>query len=188
VNGEYYHVFNRGVDRRSLFESDIDRANFYRRLLKGVPGKRQGLVDLVSYCLMDNHYHLLLRQREDGGVSKFMHALGMGYSHYFNKTHGRVGKLFESTFRAVHIKSEAHYMHITRYIHLNTLDKYLPGWRVAGVKDVDVAMGYIEKYRWSDFGNKRWPKDFILSLFLSMQEYRRFMVEWMERPGLPLSA
>ncbi len=183
MNGEYYHVFNRGVDKRDLFESDADRIKFFKKLLVGFPDDRDSGVDVISYCLMDNHYHLFLKQNKNGGISKFMHALGMGYSHYFNKTRDRTGKLFASSFKAVPIKSEAHYMHIVRYIHLNILDRHMPGWRIDGIQDVDSAMALLDDYAWCDFGNSKWPKDFILSLFVTMEEYRAFLIEWIRCPA-----
>ena len=94
-------------------------------------GRRQRklLVEILAFCLMPNHYHLLIRQRIDKGAVNFMQKLGTGYTNYFNKRYERVGSLFQGRFKAVLINKESHFIHLPYYIHLNPLDLEMPQWR-----------------------------------------------------------
>lgn len=148
----YYHVFNRGVDKRIVFPTRSHYLRFITtmRLLMdtGSATKRsvynQGLalkykVTLLCYCLMPNHYHMLIQQTKDGGITEFMHKLDTSYTMYFNKNqqHKRSGRLFEYVFKAKHIDSEEQLLHVTRYIHLNPL--------IGGVTQK------LETYPWSSY-------------------------------------
>jgi len=124
TNNEYYHVLNRGVDKREVFLDSNDMARFFqsmdefnninpigsifensfKKLSLGNPvSKREKLVNFICYCLNPNHYHFLLEQLVDNGVEKFMHRLGVGYTKYFNKKYDRVGALFQGNYKATHI-------------------------------------------------------------------------------------
>lgn len=131
VDNTYYHVYARGASRQPIFFDDKDYAvflNLLKRYLGNEP-VRDGLgreyanfydtVELVSYCLMPNHYHLLLYQHEAGNISRMMRGVMTSYSHYFNTKYNRSGSLFESRFKAAIITSDNHLLHISRYIHLN---------------------------------------------------------------------
>lgn len=141
--GEIYHVYNRGVDRRNIFQEKKDYERFLNGLsafntsssrtnalekmrslqrLQPVPGDR--LVNILAFCLMPNHFHLLLEQCVDDGMSKFLHKLTMSHALYFNLHYERKGALFEPKFRAKHIDDEAYYSQISKYIHLNPLDLF----------------------------------------------------------------
>src|SRR3989344_4291689 len=122
ANGQFYHVYNRGTDRRRIFMDDKDRFRFIHDLFEfndaniilnntyywgRIPiGKerkpRKILVDIVAYALMPNHYHLLLQQRRDNGISLFLQKLGSGYTSYFNLRHERSGVLFQGKYKAKH--------------------------------------------------------------------------------------
>src|SRR3989344_430612 len=135
VNGEYYNVFNRGVDKRKIFLANYD----YERFLYTVKylltvGTAQtdlklfdqslafrGRLSFICYCLMPNHYHLVIQQTRENAISDFMHRLSTSYTKYFNLNRKRTGRLFENSFKAVHISSEELLLHTTRYIHLNPL-------------------------------------------------------------------
>lgn len=145
VNHHYYHVFNRGVNKQKVFISEGDyprllellqyysfdrlplryshyrrlpstsKANFLRRLHK-LHTRR---VYIISYCLMPNHYHLLLRQQIDGGIPRFVSDVQNGFTKYLNLKHDRSGPIFQGPFRAIHIKDDSQFLHLSRYIHLN---------------------------------------------------------------------
>ena len=119
VTGCYYHIFNRGVDRRETFVDDRDREKFLTYLHDFTSKGLLRFVDIVSYALMPNHFHLLLCQRADGGISKFMQKLGSGFTQYFNRRHQRSGSLFESTFKSVFIETTSQLLYVSRYIHRN---------------------------------------------------------------------
>lgn len=127
----YYHVFNRGVAKQKIFVDAYDKQKFIglmeRYLLNEHEAVRgDGLpytvhpVRVAAYCLMGNHFHLLLFQDEDpGDIGRFMKELTTAYSMYFNLRHRRKGPVFEGMFQAVHVMSDSHFDHLTRYIHLN---------------------------------------------------------------------
>ncbi len=151
VTGEVYHVFSKSIAGFRIFNSDPD----YRRMLCGVlffkiPNPQTTLswllrngpkrieenattlsagqrVQLIAYCIMQTHFHLLLRQTEDHGISTYMGELQNSYARYFNIKYKRKGHLWESAFCNVHVSSDEQALHVTRYIHLNPVTAYLAG-------------------------------------------------------------
>lgn len=115
--GRWFHVFNRGAGRNDIFESDHDRVEFERLL--GIGHDRFG-VEVHAYCLMGNHYHLLVRC-PDGGLSEAMHQLGSVYTRHHNKRLGTDGPLFRSRFSAIEVDSDAYLTWVVRYIHRNPM-------------------------------------------------------------------
>ncbi len=170
---ELYHVLNRGVDKRTIFDDDAHCARFvrdiyefndirpapdaYRRktwdLRNPTLAKRKRLIDLHGWCLMKNHYHLLVSEIEDGGLTKFIRKLNVGYANYYNELHEREGALFQGRTKKVLIEREAHFLHILHYIHLNPLDflEGAKGWREGGIASERKAMAFLRTYRWSSF-------------------------------------
>ncbi len=217
ANGEYYHVFNRGVDKRQIFDDAIDYHRFIESLylfndvtfrnFGGDPllrdtilsshevfaQDRVPLVDIVSYCLMPNHFHLLLRQRQDDGVSKFLHKLGMGYAKYFNLRNNRKGSLFESTFGAKHVEHESHLIHLPRYIHFNALDLFGIHWRGSRIENWERAFDVLARYRWSShheymgFTNDLpiIDQDAVRDIFKDPADYSTFLREWNGENEIP---
>ena len=140
ANNEFYHIFNRGNDKRNVFN---DKFDFYRFLqsmhefnllepigsiyeysfikdeVKDRASKKGNLVNFVAYCLNPNHFHLILQQIADKGIEKFMQRLGTGYSKYFNKKYKKSGSLFQGTFKARHIDSNEYLLHLSAYVNLN---------------------------------------------------------------------
>src|SRR3989344_5876546 len=178
ANNEFYHVYNRGVDKREIFckPKDYERFLFgllvfndtklvfnvgyysnYRSLasIKTLDNKdeRERLVDIVSFCLMPNHFHLTLKQKVDGGVSKFLHKLGTGHTNFFNLKYQRTGALFQGSFKAIHIPDDKYLKHLIRYIHLNPLELVKPNWKNEGIKNWKSAKSFLDSYRWSSYRN-----------------------------------
>ncbi len=143
-------------------------------------GPREFLVEILAFCLMDNHFHLMLRQRIENGITLFMRKLGTGYANYFNRKYKRTGRLFEGIFKSVRLAQESHFIHLPYYIHLNPLDYSMPQWRNKEVESAPKAMEYLEKYRWSShldyMGIKNFPsvtqRDFLLSFFDGDRGYK----------------
>lgn len=150
VTREFYHVFNRGVARLPIFLSKQDYQQAVLTLLyyscSNPPMKlsrfkelsildRQEIltiiqnsvkkVEIVCYVLMPNHFHLLLRQVEDNGISTFISNFTNSYTRYFNTRHERVGPLLQGLFKAVHIESDEQLIHLSRYIHLNPITSFI---------------------------------------------------------------
>lgn len=162
---EFWHLIGRGVDKRDVVLDDHDRLRFIHDLyvfndLNPTPNfvvagrhddtrKRERLVDIHVFCLMNNHYHLLVSERIEGGISLFMRKLNMGYTKYFNEKYDRSGALWQGKYRKVLIERDAHFLYIPFYIHLNPLDYSNPEWRNGEVKDANKALKTLLKYRWS---------------------------------------
>ena len=151
VNEQYYHIYNRGVARLPTFSAKRDYERFITSLLyyrfNSPPFKLSRLlnfpkeqqekilgkiteindtkVEIISFCLMPNHFHLLLRQNIENGISIFLKHLTDSYTRYYNTKHKRVGPLFQGAFKAVHIESTEQLLHLSRYIHLNPLVSYV---------------------------------------------------------------
>ena len=139
VENGYYHVYNRGVEKRTIFQDREDYSKFLyfikiyltplEELSKEFPLLRSNLVknnlsgevELLALCLMPNHFHLLIKQNTKVGMTKFLRQLNTSYSMYFNKRHERVGPLFQGRFKAANVETDEYLLHLSRYIHLNPL-------------------------------------------------------------------
>lgn len=151
--------------------------------------KRKPLVEILAFCLLPNHFHLLLRQLTDGGIVKFMQKLGTGYTNYFNQKYDRVGSLFQGRFKATLIQKESHFLYMPYYIHLNPLDLIEPQWREGKINNVSKAIKFLENYRWSSFqdyiGKLNFPlvtqRNFLLKSFGKKTEYKRATMQWLKK-------
>lgn len=168
TEGEFYHVYNRGADKRIIFNSDKDKDRF-QRLLYIANGERpflseripasqsyefergEALVDIGAYCLMQNHFHLLLRERIPGGITMFMRKLSTAYTMYFNKRYDRTGVLFEGAFKATHADTDRYLKYLFAYIHLNPVKFIDPKWKEDGVKDPIATQVYLNDYPHSSY-------------------------------------
>lgn len=165
---EYYHLYNRGVDKRPIFTDDADRYRF----LTGLSKFNQDFVDILAFTLMDNHFHLLVQPKNTTGVAQFMGRVGNGYTKYFNLRHNRTGCLLQGPYQAVHITNDAQLLHISRYIHLN------PTAKTGFLEDA------MDLYRWTSLSAYLYDHPTfvqtrpILSLFDSTQDYKKFLSEY----------
>ncbi|MBU1956730.1 transposase [Patescibacteria group bacterium] len=149
---------------------------------------RKLLVEVLAFCLMPNHYHLLLKPRFDDGITKFLKRLNMGYSRYFNEKYKRQGTLFEGRYKLIAIINESHFLHIPYYIHLNPLSIKFPEWKSKKIKNYSEAMKFLESYRWSSFqdyiGKKNFPsvtqREFLLGLFEGPIQYKNDTEKWLQ--------
>ena len=151
--GNFYHIYNRGVEKRPVFMDDEDRMVFMHHIcsLNSVQvqhnlsrdrscfdAQSENLVNVHGFCLMNNHYHLLLEEIVEGGISKFMQKIGTGYTMYFNKKYNRSGVLFQGKYKSKHIHTDSHFNYILNYIHLNPYDQ-----------GRTLIMENLLKYKWS---------------------------------------
>lgn len=208
VSDEVYHIYNRGVEKRKIFLKDNDYLRFIHDLFEfndtapagkfsifggstsenGKSKKRELLIEILAFCLMPNHIHLLLRQLKEGGVIKFMQKLGTGYTMYFNKKNKRVGPLFQGRFKAVLIDKEAHFYHVPYYIHLNPLEIIMPNWKEVGIKNYIKADKFLNSYRWSShldyIGKKNFPSiistKFLGEIWGGSQKYKTDFRNWLK--------
>lgn len=197
ANDEIYHVFNRGIEKRPTFTNkrELDRAvqtlDFYR--FSNLPIKlskfltlpenekielskafhnNEKLVEIICFCLMPNHFHLLLKQKMDNGISIFLANITNSYTKYFNAKHERVGPLFQGLFKAVHIGTEEQLIHVSRYIHLNPVASFL------------IEAEDLENYQWSSYPEyigqslaNIADKDIVTDIFSSKEKYKKFVLD-----------
>lgn len=125
--------------------------------------KRNLLVHIHAWCLMNNHYHLLLSpvSGDLSNISLFMKKLNMGYAKFFNEKYDRSGYLWQGKYRKILIENDAHFLYIPFYIHLNPLDYTHANWREGKVRDIRNVLQQLRNYRWSSFldynDNKNFP-------------------------------
>jgi len=149
---------------------------------------RKLLVRIHSFCLMPNHYHLLLSPLVENGISKFIQKLSIGYTHYFNKKHDRSGVLFQGKHKRIQVTNSPHLTHIPFYIHLNPLDIIEPEWREGIIKDTRGSLNFLKNYRWSShldyLGIKNFPsvtnREFLLDYFDGYSGYRSACEKWIK--------
>ncbi|MEK7462839.1 MAG: transposase [Patescibacteria group bacterium] len=214
VTDEIYHLYNRGVEKKNIFLDNKDRFRFIHDLFEfndknpspnlayhltkkqpkevGLPKiKREPrimLVDILAFCLMPNHFHILIKQKIENGTTEFMRKLGTGYTNYFNKKYQRVGSLFQGKYKFVHLKENSHFIHIPYYIHLNPLDLKFPEWKNREIKNHKGAMKFLESYRWSSYldyiGIKNFPsvtqREFLNNFFEGPEEYKKQTLNWLK--------
>lgn len=211
ANNEIYHIYNRGVEKRNIFLEDKDSFRFIHDLFEfndKNPTKninyyflqnhtraefsnkrkpRELLVEILAFCLMPNHFHLMIKQKTENGITEFMRKVGTGYTNFFNLKHKRVGPLFQGKYRIVIIKNEPQFIHLPFYIHSNPLDLIMPRWREEGIKDHRKAINFLENYRWSSLldytGRDNFPsltnREFILEFFEGSEQYKNDMAKWL---------
>lgn len=203
--GEFYHIYNRGNNKSKIFLSDADRRRFQKLLyvcnsskpvvfktIQGVPleeiERGETLVDVGAYCLMPNHFHLLLHEKVDGGISRFVEKLSTGYSMYFNKKCERTGKLFEGRFRATYVDTDEYLKYLFAYIHLNPVKIINPEWKEDGIKDRKIAKEYLEEYMFSSYldymgtarqEGKILEKTAFPEYFAESRDFDEFISDWL---------
>ncbi len=160
--GGYYHIYNRGVDRRTVFETEHDYKTFlsYLKLylmspdasLQGeslkVPPSRKlknyfGEIELLCYCLMPNHFHLFVKQNSERSIDHSMRSLGTKYVRYFNSRYHRLGPLFQGPYKAVRVNREYQFIYLSKYIHRNPLSIF----------PYKESPRRLSEYSYSSYGN-----------------------------------
>jgi putative transposase len=136
--------------------------------------ERDCFVEVLAFCFMPNHMHLLVRQMKEGGISKFMQKIGIGLSKYLNKKYERKGHVFQDVFRSVRIENDKQLITVFNYIHVNPLSLYEPGWKEKGISDINESIRFLENYKWSSYQDYIGKKNFP-----SVTE-RRFLAEFMD--------
>lgn len=199
VTNEIYHVINRGTGSQPIFLAQRDylrgqetifyyqnqdltlRYSFFLRLpkqqkeelLNQLKTKRKFLIEIIAFCLMPNHVHLLLKQIQDNGISAFMSNLSNSYTRYFNTNQKRIGSLFQGKFKAVRIETDEQLIHVSRYLHLNPYSSYV----VKNLKE-------LENYPYSslpEYLNPKTParcnKEIVLQHFKDVSSYEKFVFD-----------
>ena len=153
---------------------------------------RDKMVEVLAFCIMPNHLHLLVRQLVEGGITKFMKKLNGGYGGYFNRKYERKGYVFQNRFVAVHIKDEDQLKVVFVYIHTNPISLIEPKWKEIGIKNPNKVIEFLEnEYRWSSYfdylGKKNFPsvteRDFILKIMGGEKGCKEFVENWIRYKG-----
>lgn len=193
IENGYYHVYNRGVEKRAIYSDDQDYRvflSFLKNYLSTYTGEQKHPIidatgsgpvrirpllnfseniDLIAYCLMPNHFHLLIKQTNRDSMTRFVQALCTSYSMYFNKKYNRVGPLFQGVYKAILVTEDPYLLHLSRYIHLN------PREHLTGSDPVSLVSS-IENYPYSSYlyylgdKNASWIKPEIILSFFNTQK------------------
>src|SRR3989344_1709537 len=175
---EWYHCFSRSIDGQPVFKEVGDYIRFMeslylcngnRKLLRSAlyrPShehllslkRGEPLVAVGAYCLMPNHFHLLLKQTADNGISTFMQKLGTSFSMYYNTKYEHIGNVFIKPFRAKHVGKDDYFQHVIEYIHLNPAEIFEPRWKEGVVDDADALAGRLGEYPYSSLIDYRGEK------------------------------
>lgn len=204
---EYYHCYGRGTEKRKIFldkkdykrfiqllyicnsKNPIHLSNYQKKSFSDIFEIDRGetLVDIGTYCLMPNHFHILIKEKKDKNLSLFMQKLITGYTMYFNKKYNRTGSLFESTFRAEHANKDTYLKYLFSYIHLNPVKIIDSKWKEEGIKNNIKTRNFLLGYKYSSyldyFGEKR-PQVRILNTkmfpdyFPTKEEFEKEIYEW----------
>lgn len=199
VTGEVYHVINRGIATQPVFLNKRHyrramEAIFYyqnrqvpfgfaqfsklsgerrEKLLEELRKKKEFLVEIITFCLMPTHIHLLLKQVYDNGISIFMSQFANSYTRYFNVGAERIGPLFQGKFKGVRIETDEQLFHVSRYIHLNPYSSYV-------VKTLESLKTYpyssLPEYLTPEKSNY-FQKELVLAQFKSPTDYKKFVFD-----------
>ena len=166
--GEYYHLYNRGFEKRNIFLTQEDR-NRFKRLLYIANGtesfiyrdiekkslneidRGKPLVAIAAWVLMPNHFHIFVKEITEGGTALFMRKLCTGYSSYFNKRHDRIGHLLQGRYKSQHVEEDTHLKYLFAYIHLNPLKLIEPAWKEQRSINMTKAKKFISEYKHSSY-------------------------------------
>jgi len=170
-----------------LWRIERDRGRLTMNVLKDYLIKqgirRNPLVRIMAYCVMDNHFHLLIEEIQSGGITRFMHKLGIGYAEYFNKKYERVGSLFQNVFKNVLVDNERYLQYLLVYINvLNPAGIIESNWKEKGIQNMKSVLRFAETYQWSshlDYLGKRGSlildKGILNELFPTPKKYMEFV-------------
>jgi len=205
--GEFYHVYNRGNSKQKIFKDEEDYVRFTDLLFacnsensfkidnldrgKDLYSFERGrqLVHIGAYCLMPNHFHIILTQPEEGSISVFMQKLATAYVMYFNKKYERTGGLFEGKFKSEHLGEDRYLKYIFSYIHLNPIKLINKEWREKGIKDIRKSLVYLNSYPYSSYldfkGNKRIQekilnKNKFPDYFPKQKHFKQEIFDWLK--------
>lgn len=171
VEGEFYHIYNRGNSKQKIFHDKQDYKYFldllyilntknninvsqlkrYNTFDLYTVGPKDNLVAIGSYVLMPNHFHILITQKIEGGVSKFMQKLSTAYVMYYNKKYQRTGGLFEGKFKAEHLDTDRYLKYIFSYIHLNPVKLIQKDWKEKGIRNKKETLDFLRGYEHSSY-------------------------------------
>ena len=197
--GEYYHVYNRGTEKRIIFLDEQDHRHFLflmyicnteksivLREINEFFDRGETIVDIGAFCLMPNHFHILVHEKIENGISTYMRKLFTAYSMYFNKKYKRTGKLYEGVFKSSHITKDTYLKYIYSYIHLNPAKLIDKNWKENKNRDTKKLLNYIFSYQYSSLKEYMEEKFRIINpipfpvYFKKPVDHKNELFEWLE--------
>lgn len=196
--GEFYHLYNRGTEKRTIFLDEQDYNHFLFLMYicnttKSIELRNIGknfdrgetIVDIGVYCLMPNHFHILAHEKVEVGISKYMLKLMTSYSMYFNKKYERTGKLYEGVFKSIHASSDRYLKYLYSYIHLNPAKLIDKHWKENKHRNVVSLLKYVFSYQYSslkeytDLKFKITNPAVFPSYFKKPNDHKKELFEWL---------
>jgi len=215
INNQIYHIVLKTIEGLKLFRDERDYLRMIHDLFEfndedPVPSnfrvsqkliltrkllvsskrkKRKMVVEILAFCLMPNHIHLLVRQLREGGISKLMRKIGAGYGLYYNQKYGRSGRIFGGRYKIVLIENNEQLKTVFVYIHTNPIAIIFPNWKEKGIKNLEEAIKFLEeKYRWSSYPDyldkQNFPsltnREFLTKVMEGIEGCREFVNGWLK--------
>jgi len=210
IKNNFYHIYNRGVDKRIIFNNEMDYKRFIFSLflfnddnqnfiypnkknldlqITNINNmKRKPLIDILQWTLMPNHFHLLVRQREEVGISQFMQKLGTGYTLYFNNKQERTGRLFQGSFKAKLIETDSYLTQLAAYIVLNPIKLIFPNYKEKKLTESEYVqiLQFLNDYKWSSYNDyfgkeilsDLTNKDLFLNIFGgTTEDFKQYIID-----------
>lgn len=204
IQNEYYHVYNRGNSKQKIFNDESDYKHFIYLLYLSNTNRKVTMRDIIkdyfsfdqekkiialgAYCLMPNHFHFLITEKDKDGVTKYMQKISTAYAMYYNKKYKRTGSLFEGKFKAEHLDNDRYLKYLFSYIHLNPVKLIQKDWKEKGVQDKQKILDFLKSYKYSSYldylGEKRMQNK-ILDVnsfpmyFHSIKSFNKEIFEWL---------
>lgn len=198
VEGEFYHIYNRGIEKKIIFQDVEDYQHFMYLMficnteksiiVRDVSEKFErgdSIVEIGAYCLMPNHFHFLIREKTEGGITLYTRKVFTAYSMYFNKKYERTGKLFENVFKAINIDSDEYFKYLYSYIHLNPAKIIDKNWRDKNSVNKKI-FDYILSYPYSSIHEYKQNKFHIINpehfpaYFENINQHKKELYDWLD--------
>ncbi|OGI45922.1 hypothetical protein A2121_00775 [Candidatus Nomurabacteria bacterium GWB1_40_6] len=198
ASGEFYHLYNRGTEKRVIFldKADYDYFLFLMYICNTTKSiklrdvgenfdREETIVDIGAYCLMPNHFHILVHEKKEGGISKYMLKLMTGYSMYFNKKYKRIGKLYEGVFKSTYANADVYLKYLYSYIHLNPAKLIDKNWKENKNKNITNLLNYVFAYKCSSLKEYTISKFIIVNpvpfpnYFRKPMDHKKELFEWL---------
>lgn len=207
MQGDTFHLLNRGVEKKEIFYSEKNYLRFVHNLYDfndtaysfpyfqrskfrklGHRMSKKQIVDLLCWTLMPNHVHNLVMEKTNGGVSAFSRKIFGGYTKYINEEQERSGVLFQGRSKIIPVRNDPHFMYLPFYIMANPINLIEPNWKEKGIKNLEKVLRYLENYRWSSYpdliGKEGFPFVINKNLFYEIfqtdkEEFKKAFTEWL---------
>ncbi|MFA7285687.1 MAG: transposase [Candidatus Paceibacterota bacterium] len=198
AHGEFYHLYNRGTEKREIFLDEKDYNHFLYlmyvcnttkslelRKINEKFDRIELLVNIGAYVLMPNHFHILITENTEGGISKYMLKLMTAYTMYFNKKYKRTGKLYEGVFKSTHLNTDNYLKYIYSYVHLNPAKLIDKNWKENRTRNSIKLLDYVFSYKYSSI--KEYSENSFTTInpevfpdyFIKINDHKKELFGWL---------